>query len=204
MSRTVAVFDIDGTLANHNHRVALLEKKCVVCLHSPMPVGHHMPCPSCGGTVATIKEETWQNFLNQEMMGEDPPIVAAVEVLMLLREKGAHIHFITGRRRSRSGETTEKWLKKYVDWNPSKEYLFMREDDCTEPDNDLVPASVYKDRAFHRLTSKIGKEGVFLFFEDDPHVFETYGKYGLVFRSPQVWTHLMPPSPRDTEQLWSI
>lgn len=203
MSKTVAIWDIDGTLANNNHRAALLQKQCAVCLYEPMPIGHHAACPSCGSTTSRIKQSSWDNFLSLELMALDPPIIQAVEVLDLLREKGAEIHFITGRRRSRSGEVTEAWLKKHVKWNPDKELLFMREEHLSA-DKDLVPASVYKQRAFKRLTDTIGDDGVFLFFEDDPHVFETYNQYGLVFRSPQVWAHLNPPSPRDAEQLWSI
>lgn len=203
MSRCVAIWDIDGTLANHNHRAALLQKKCSVCLHEPMPVGHHVACPSCGGTVSTVKQESWDNFLKPELMLKDTAIPSAVRVLNLLRSKGSHIHFITGRRRSLSGEVTEKWLKQHCSWNPNKELLFMREEHL-EADKDLVPASIYKERAFKRLTDQIGSDGVFLFFEDDPHVFDVYGKYGLVFQSPQVWVSLMPVSPRDTEHLWSI
>lgn len=204
MKRCVAIFDIDGTLANHNHRAALLEKQCAVCLYEPMPVGHHASCPNCGGTVSNTKQESWDNFLKPELMLEDPPITVAVDVLHLLRKKGAEIHFITGRRRGLSGEVTEIWLREHCNWDPSKEHLIMREDENSGDDLNHVPASVYKERAFKRLTDKIGTEGVFLFFEDDPHVFEVYGKYGLVFRSPEVWNHLMPKSPRDVEHLWQI
>lgn len=203
MPRCVAVWDIDGTLANHNHRAKLLQKQCAVCLYEPMPVGHHAACPNCGGTVSCTKQESWDNFLKPELMMLDPVIPAALDVLNLLREKGAEIHFITGRRRSRSGQVTEHWLKTNCAWKTDKEILIMREEHLHE-DKDLVPASIYKERAFKRLTAQIGTEGVFLFFEDDPHVFEVYGKYGLVFRSPEVWTHLMPPSPRDAELLWQI
>jgi hypothetical protein len=45
---------------------------------------------------------------------------------------------------------------------------------------------------------------VFIFFEDDPHVFPVYDKYGLVIRCPQGYQHFMPPGPRFMEQARSI
>lgn len=201
MTRFVAIFDIDSTLANNGHRAALLRKRCSICLHEPMPVGHHAPCPSCGGTDSTHTQESWDAFLNLDLMAQDTPIPQAVEVLERLRELGAEIHFITGRRRSRAGAVTEDWLRHHCKRDEENEILLMREDYCTEDDNDLVPASVYKGRAIKRMHNLIGDEGVFFFFEDDHHVFPVYDKYGIVIRCPQGWQHFMPPGARYAEQI---
>lgn len=195
MPRLVAVFDIDGTLANHNHRAAILRKRCDVCLHEPMPVGHHEPCPTCGSTDSTPTQESWDAFLDSDLMAQDPVIIAGLEVLQRLRDLGADIHFITGRNRANSGEVTADWLKFKCGRRDETELLLMREAE----DLDL-PASQYKEKAIKRLQDKIGDEGIFLFFEDDPHVFPVYDKHGIVIRCPQGLQHFMPPGPRYAEQ----
>lgn len=198
MPRLVAVFDIDGTLANHNHRAALLHKRCTVCLHEPMPVGHHAPCPTCGNTLSTHTQESWDAFLDPELVAQDPPILAGIEVLDRLRELGAEIAFITGRRRCHLGEATESWLRHHAK-RQDHETLIMRGEE-----HEGVPASIYKEESVKLLHEIIGSDGVFLFFEDDPHVFPVYDKYGLVIRCPQGYQHFMPPGPRFIEQARSI
>ena len=193
MPRLVAVFDIDGTLANHNHRAAILQKRCSVCLHEPVPVGHHVPCPTCGSTISTPTQESWDAFLDPDLMSQDPVIIQGLEVLQKLRALGAEIHYITGRTRALTGEVTADWLK-FKCGRTEDELLFMREA------GDLEPASGYKEKAFKRLTDQIGSEGIFFFFEDDPHVFPVYDKHGIVIRCPQGLQHFMPPGPRFAEQ----
>lgn len=199
MPRLVAVFDIDGTLANHNHRAAILQKRCDVCLHEPVPVGHHVPCPTCGSTDSTPTQESWDAFLDSDLMAHDPVIQQGVEVLERLRALGAEIHFITGRQRTHSGEVTENWLLFNCKRNVETEHLMMR-----EPEDFDLPASKYKEKAVGRLKEKIGEEGVFFFFEDDPHVFSMYDKHGIVIRCPQGLQHFMPPGSRFAEQNRSI
>jgi hypothetical protein len=193
MPRLVAVFDIDGTLANHNHRAAILQKRCSVCLHEPVPVGHHVPCPTCGSTISTPTQESWDAFLDSDLMAQDPVIVQGLEVLEKLRTLGAEIHYITGRTRALTGEVTADWLK-FKCGRTESELLIMREPE------DLEPASGYKEKAYKRLVEQIGSDGVFFFFEDDPHVFPVYDKYGIVVRCPQGLQHFMPPGPRYAEQ----
>jgi hypothetical protein len=196
MSRLICVWDIDGTIANHSHRSVLLLKRCSVCLHEPMPVEHHAPCPTCGNTISTISQFSWDSFLNPDLMLLDIPIPAALDIIDRLRALKADIHFITGRSKLTSHAVTEEWLHTKVGRRP-KEHLFMRE----EMDEGL-PASQYKARAIHRLKEKIGSEGVFIFFEDDPHVFAVYDKHGIVIRCPQGLEHFMPPSSFHPEEPW--
>lgn len=201
MPRLVAVFDIDGTLANHSHRAAILQKRCDVCLHEPMPVGHHVPCPTCGSTLSTPTQASWDAFLDSDLMSHDPVIQSGLEVLERLRELGAEIHYITGRQRSNSGEVTEDWLKFNCGRREETEFLFMREPEDAQED---LPASQYKEKALGRLKAKIGDDGIFLFFEDDPHVFPMYDRHGIVIRCPQGLQHFMPPGPRYAEQQRNI
>lgn len=198
MSRLICVWDVDGTLANHNHRASLLQKRCDICLHEPVSTEHSAPCPTCGSTESTPTQASWDAFLNPDLMAEDLPIIEALEVLQRLRELGAEIHFITGRRRRETGEVTEDWLK-FKAGRKEGEILIMR-----DPGDENIPASEYKKKAIQRLQEQIGSDGIFLFFEDDPHVFSVYDKYGIVIRCPQGLQHFMPPSPSYSENARSI
>lgn len=189
MSRLVAVWDIDGTLANNSHRASRLVKRCSICLYEPLASSHRAVCPVCHSTDATITQESWDSFLSPELMADDTPYLAALDVLHRLREMNSEIHYITGRSASSAFEVTDLWLKTRVG-KQAKEHLFMRSEE-----DEGVPASVYKSRAVVRLKDKIGSEGVFMFFEDDPHVFPVYNEHGLVIRCPEGLTHFMPPGP---------
>ena len=197
MRRPVFIFDIDSTLANNDHRAALLKKTCIQCL-APAPQEYHAPCPVCGCTDHAISQSSWDEFLRTDLIEKDEPIAKGVAVVERLRELGAEIHFLTGRNRKNCETVTKNWLRKNVGWDESKELLCMREDE----DRDL-PASVYKERAFKRLIEAENmNDCLFFFFEDDPHVFGMYSKYGVVVRCPEGWDHFLPESARGPEAAW--
>lgn len=195
MPRTIFVFDIDSTIADNSHRASLLEKRCTVCLHSPMPVEDGASCPSCASGVSAITQESWDSFLDVDVVMNDAPIKGAIQVLSRLRELGAEICFLTGRHRSRLGTVTETWLAQHAGWDPDSEILFMR-----EPEDEKTPASVYKERALKRLKDHVSDESaLYIFFEDDPHVFSLYNRHGIVVRCPEAWSHFMPAGARGEE-----
>lgn len=189
MSRTVFIFDIDSTIADNDARAALLHKQCVACLHTPVPQGHHKPCPSCGSTTSKVTQESWDSFLDPEVMAEDKPIEGAIRVLNHMRSLGFEVHFITGRNELHTGDVTKEWLEQYTGWRPEVEQLIMR-----QPEHHGLPASQYKEIAFQRLREicQFPEGTTFVFFEDDPHVFNLYQKYGLVVRCPEAWEHFLP------------
>ena len=199
MTRIVSVWDIDGTIANHDHRAQLLKKRCAACLHEPMPVGHHASCPVCGGTSSRTTKESWDAFLDPDIMYQDTPIEDGLKVLDKLRSLGSEIHFITGRSRSDVGEVTEEWLKFRVGRIKETEHLLMR-----ESVNEGEPASVYKGRAILKLKEMIGSDGVFYFFEDDPHVFSVYSEHGIVIQCPEGLKYFMPEGSKNVEPRYTI
>ena len=196
--KTVYVFDIDSTIANNDHRAALLEKRCSVCLHSPVPQGHHQPCPVCGSTVSKITQSSWDAFLDADLVAKDAPIPRAIACLERLRSMGAHITFITGRNVRKMGPVTKAWLRDHAGWDEKSETLYMR-----QPDEEGMTASVYKERALQRLKDDLGEECVFIFFEDDHHVFNLYNKHGIVVKCPEAWDFICPEGARGEEAAWA-
>lgn len=194
MARVVAVFDIDGTLADNEHRAALLEKRCSACLYQPIRTKHRSECPNCGSTTSKVTQESWDQFLDPSLMKLDTPILPALKVLDQLREAEAEVHFITGRVRRDSWLVTLEWLQDRAG-KRNDEILLMR-----EKEDEGIPASRYKARAIDRLKESIGSEGLFIFFEDDPHVFPVYNKHGIVIRCPEGWEHFNPKGPLIPEE----
>lgn len=192
--KTIWVFDIDSTIANNNHRAALLQKRCNVCLYSPMPQPHHAPCPNCGGTTASPTQESWDAFLDVDLVAKDSPIPGAIEVLDKLRSHGAEIRFLTGRNDPDMGDVTRAWLRDHAGWQEDSEPLYMR----SHEERGLA-ASVYKERALKRLKDDVGEECLLVFFEDDPHVFNLYNKHGIVVKCPEVWQFFCPEGARGAE-----
>ena len=194
--RTIWLFDIDTTLACSAHRDSLLVKTCSMCLHSPVS---SMACPVCSGTSVSIPQSSWDAFMDPAVLAQDVPIAAAQTVMTHLRLLGNEIHFITGRREASTGQVTKSWLREHYGYEEASELLMMRQDVDYN-----VAASVYKERALIRLKEKLGLENdtMFIFFEDDSHVFPVYSKYGLVVRCPEGWQHFMPKGARGEESLW--
>lgn len=188
MTRLVTIWDIDGTVANNDHRASLLEKRCSICLHQPLPYPHRAVCPTCGSTDSTVTDESWEAFLNPELMAHDTPYPNALKVLSKLREQSAVIHFLTARNGC-CREVTNDWLVSRAG-KTEKETLYMR-----HPEDEDIPASIYKGRGIERIKKDIGSEGVFVFFEDDPHIFPVHAKHGLVIRCPDGLEHFSPESP---------
>lgn len=179
MARLIAVWDIDGTLADNTHRASLLEKRCVVCLYSHLPGGHRAPCPNCGATDSTVTEESWAKFLDPERMKDDSPIPAALILLDRMRALGMELHFVTARSLASTGKVTEEWLRTRAGKRP-EELLFMR-----RHEDEGIPASVYKARALERLKKLVDADCNFIFFEDDPHVLSLWSQHGLAVKCPE-------------------
>lgn len=173
---TICIVDIDTTLANNDHRAALLTRG---------PDGH-------------ITRESWDEFLRTERLALDAPQKHACEVLDYMRSHNYGIVFLTGRSEMHR-EVTEAWLTVHMNWVRRYEPLVMRQSKHTG-----MSASQYKELAFKEfLDSYEVWSSTFLFFEDDPHVLPVWQKYGLVFKCPEAWEFMNPVPPSEKELAWS-
>lgn len=182
MRNTVLVFDIDSTLADNTKRAALLARVCTVCLGTySTPIGHRTAyCDTCGKhTRPKITQGTWDLFMDPEAFAMDTPVVNSPEFLKHARTLGFSIVYLTGRYES-GRLATESWLNLHVDRAPT-EVVYMR-------DEANVPASQMKEKLIQRCQTDFGNDVNFIFFEDDPHVFDMYRAYGLVLKCPEAFT----------------
>ena len=183
--KTVFIFDIDGTIANGDHRANNLEHFCDMCLQ-PKRLSGDLCCGNCGSTAFSITQESWDTFLSDDEMLKDTPIPGAIKMLTKLRELGQEIHFLTGRYDLDSRGVTEEWLRTHAGWDPVNEKLVMRQ-------HKGIPASVSKEAQLKTLKEMLDlKDSLFIFFEDDPYVFKMFANHGIVVRCPGAWEHMMP------------
>lgn len=185
MPNLCVIVDIDTTIANNDHRAAYLDKECVRCL-AKIDTHHRARCKICGGYDARISQESWDKFLDPEIMMHDTPVPEAQKVIEYFRTHDIPFHYLTGRNESMRA-VTEAWLTEHFDLRPHQEVV-MRPVNLGK-----VPASKYKEQAFLDLKARQNLEGyTFFFMEDDPFVFSMYQKYGLVLRCPEAWKHFLP------------
>jgi predicted secreted acid phosphatase len=173
---TVCVVDIDTTIANNDHRAVLLQRD----------------------ENGNIPQESWDAFLQPELLTLDSVQEHVVEVLNHIRGHGFRIVFLTGRN-IKYFDNTSDWLRKHVGWNELLEPLLMRRLADVN-----VPASQCKEALFLDYIKQNNLEhSTFLFFEDDKHVMSVWRKYGLVFQCPEAWCWMNPELPSHPESSWN-
>lgn len=192
---TIFIIDIDTTIANNDHRAALLERECLVCLSR---VKGNAQCVNCGAHESKIVQSSWDKFLSPELLSKDTPVPKAQDAIYKMRSLGMDFAFITGRNESLR-EATEEWLAEHFGYDKTKEYLGMRQA------SDNGAASVVKERLLKEFIEKRGLDlhkVRFIFMEDDPYVFRMYQQYGIVIRCPEGWEHWLPDAKTDLEPRW--
>lgn len=181
----IHIVDIDTTIANNQHRAALLLKTCRQC-GGPVDSGHRTECRNCGSTESVYDQASWDNFLHPDFIARDVPEPEAQRVIKHWDSIGAEYHYLTGRNEALRS-VTETWLASHFGF--SNQRLIMRP---TESEKRRVPASVYKEKVFLALREELGKDKEYSFYEDDPHVFTMYSQYGIVHKCPDVWEFIYP------------
>ncbi len=180
------IVDIDGTIADHTHRTALLESKCGMCgciMHA------HDHCSSCHSDLLTYTKDSFEKFLDPSLMSLDVPVPNAQRVILTaLRDpKSYTVHYITGRKEVEHRNVTLAWLQSHFGFTSQVSTLSMR-----SPNESNMRPSDYKEVKFTKLKKDKGLAGTFIFFEDDPYVHGMYAKHGLVIIGPGGWDTLMP------------
>lgn len=192
---TIAIVDIDTTLADNAHREVLLKHICKKCDKS-MEYQDHKICIHCGHDKLWIPQEAWDAFLHPDVILKDTPVEHARDVLNHMRKTGFELHFMTGRN-ARLYDVTADWLTKNMDWDYRKEQLLVRRND------ERSPASVFKRKKFLDTFGHTLQQTAFLFFEDDPHVVQMWKEFGLVIVCPAGWASMNPTTPIHNEVLMS-
>lgn len=177
----VYIFDIDGTIADHTHRLHLISKE-------------------------RMEGKDWAAFHDQCHL--DPPIVPMCRLARQLILSPAPVIFLTGRMEFQRRKTQE-WLAKHVDygiaetyrgfdhfpgltgfgseWLPSGPFpwLAMRaEEDFRE---DTVMKGEWLDRIEGYFAAKMPNYKVMMAFEDRPRICELWKQRGLTVAKIGDW-----------------
>lgn len=187
MNRVVHIIDIDTTIANNDHRAELLQKHCVTC-GSAKTHGIRSFCNTCQTqTDDKITQESWDTFLDPDLMALDTPVPEAQEAISQMRKHNMEFHFLTGRNESFREVTTE-WLRRYFGFDEKRESLKMRPMTMME-----TSSTIYKEHALKELIEERNlQDASFFFYEDDIWVFRMYAKYGIVLQCPEAWKSFCP------------
>jgi len=185
------IVDLDGTVANCQHRLGFLEPKiahkldCTAgckCGHLDDGLGHpkgcaqrHMDeykfCPRC---YAKAKKD-WQAFHADENIAKDEPYPAIVRLVKEYFLVGYHVLYVTGRG-TESGIATEDWLNKHElldgEW---MQHLFMRPAGDHRPDTEIK----------REILDLLPKDRIAYVLEDRDRVVEMYRAEGLTVLQPK-------------------
>jgi len=120
---TILVIDIDGTIANIDHRLHFAEE-------SP---------------------PDWDSFFDPDIVSKDKPIARAQEALPKLIKKYGKPYFLTGRPDNLKN-VTKTWLKKHFNLDSDDYKLLMREEGDYKPSESvkktIIERSLPKDGEF--------------------------------------------------------
>lgn len=162
------VFDMDGTLANHEWRVPLVTEHCLSCgkEYATIPVqtpgGVEKRCLYCSSKAGATKKD-WDTFFNS--VGDDEPFHDVLEMARALSNT-YDILVVTGRAINLCGIQTEEWIRQHMADLPVR-HLFMpwaRSNDFTSKDEiiNMLP--------IHRIAAS---------FDDRNRSVEVWRKHGV-------------------------
>lgn len=169
------IFDLDGTLANIDHRRDHIEptKRSDVYYHTPsdlkqMEGWYYLDDVSYPKSRVKFKPD-WKKFFDECHL--DQPNIPIIKVLNCMRSK--HIVEIWTGRHEKLREVTMSWLLNcdpHISW-PEHIKIKMR------PDNDNTPDYQLKERWLDEALSE-GKD-IEMVFEDRSRVVEMYRRRGI-------------------------
>ena len=106
--KAILVLDIDGTLANNDHRA------------------HHVDREE-----GDDRPKDWVSFLSPSLVALDTVIEGAVPAVRHFERLGFHVVFLTGRD-EKLREVTTAWIERHIGIKASTDELFMRPDGCLD------------------------------------------------------------------------
>lgn len=164
----IVICDIDGTVADLEHRRHYVHKDCERCK------GNALDGKACGLTrdiesTRDLRHEMgkdWKSFFAE--MGDDTLITDTAQLLWKKINEGCKVFYVSARPEQYRKET-EQWLKKVG--APNYEALFMRRAH-DKRDDDLI-----KEEILNKFF--LGKTIIDTVFDDRPRVIRMWRKNGL-------------------------
>ena len=126
--KKIVIVDMDGTLANCEHRSRPKEKHCQPCKGTGKVRGYdgkefkaELCCQDCGGK-GHVTGTDWKFFYTPGLIEQDPPFPVVVEWVRALHEVYT-VLIVSGRGADIAAEGTVNWLAKH---NVPYDHIFMR------------------------------------------------------------------------------
>jgi hypothetical protein len=168
-AKQIILCDLDGTLANIEHRKFLIEKRtCVANPEHAFNISSTV-CDQCGESLAAIPD--WPAFF--KACADDTPLQTTINAINALyigmRVSGVHAEiWIASGRSGEVLEETVEWLKEHIG---QVDHLLMRKEGDYTPDDELKKS--WLDKGI------IPKERIFCVFEDRDRVVQMWRNEGL-------------------------
>lgn len=161
----ILIVDIDGTLANLEHRLHFVDKE------KPTP-------------------EDWDKFFDPDLVVKDTPIALSKEAMQICSDYFDDIVFLTGRIEELR-EITAAWLDEYFSIDPDEDHLFMRPQDMNVTD-DRSEWADFKKVVFEDEIQPLYPDEDFVFIDDTDDILEMLAPHGLTLKAPECWKLLIP------------
>ena len=164
------IFDLDGTLADCEHRKHFVRPTCSECQceltkEIEFDIGWHCNYPCDNVTYKKDWKPDWKSFF--EACDKDSPIYSTIGVLKMLSHCNAPIEIWSGRCESVRSKT-ETWLAKY---GITYESIKMR------PIGDYTPDEILKEKWLNEALSQC--KTIDFVFDDRPKVIRTWQSRGI-------------------------
>lgn len=145
--RPLYIFDLDGTLANIEHRRHLVSKVCPTCGGTGFQklIEHKTiaDCVDCKGTGKPKDSPNWKAFY--QACVDDEPVWPVIDTMIALARHGADVWIWSGRSAEVMNET-RAWLQQYV---PSDELDEI--EICMRLEGDFTPDEQLKAQWYDEL-----------------------------------------------------
>jgi len=184
---TIYVLDVDGTIANNEHRARLLYHECHQCLTGMdgLTGPGQFVCPHCGCMDSKATSASWDRFNDLSLMEQDTPIPRTQKCVKALESLGYPVHYLTARYLSQR-EVTLGWLQVHFGFDASKQYLLTRDTD----DHHGPKSHEFKENAVKQLRALCDSQYEnpnYVFVDDKSSNLKMFSRHGLSLKAPEFW-----------------
>lgn len=189
--RKTVIFDIDGTLADLQHRVGWVRVggPCPNCVPNEFAFGSEQKvengpftCPWCYGTKVLPKKD---HDMFYSLVALDKPIEAVIKWIQACYET-YHVVIVTGRSPEKSMECTIEWLKLH---SAPYHHILMRRPNVHGDD------WLEKQLILEMILQVVPKEDIAFVVDDRPSVIDMWKRNGL---------RVFPVRGRDDDKFYEI
>ena len=185
---TVYVIDVDGTIAQNEHRAVHLVYQCLQCLNFEKGVvdPDGFLCTHCGCMDGKPTKESWDHFEDPKLVALDIPVLGAQAGIRALIAGGHPVHYLTARG-PELYSTTHAWLQQHFNFDGIQQTLTTRSvasKESKQPAHEFKEEEVFKLK--HTLDQQYSDYNL-VFLDDHKDNLKMFSKHGIAFKAPEFW-----------------